>query len=279
MDTLRASFALIHELPWKEIKSSLELILYYLAVVAILGALIRLNTILRVIIEFNKGRGPLWDLRNTVTDIKQLEPSIQALRSDFDAIVSKIDATNKQLAELQVESIGNRLDVPVDGVPSLNEAPPGSAVAHEQADSDAENWTKLREHWRRNAERLEFMIDNIKDGRTKSAYSRLPRTNLTRIVNKLQGQKIISSAAAKASRELIDLFNTYRPRNRPVPDEVVGALEILEGQLDRELVPYAAVLAAQSAEDNALPLPQPAAPGPHVTRQVGHPQDADRPTA
>lgn len=267
METVAAALRSIKDLPWSEIRSVADLTLYYLAVIAALWALVRIKTILQVIVEFNKGRGPLWDLKNTVNDIKDLAPAINKLRDDFVAIADKVDSTNKQLVELQVESIGTRLDVPLEDETEQGDAPPSAAAS----DGDTDNWTKLRLYWKRNADRLEFIIESIPDGRTKAAYDRLPRTNLTRIVNKLQGQKLIAASAAKASRDLIDLFNSYRPRNRPVPDEVAQSLEILDGQLDRELVPYAKIVAERNAED-AQGLPEAPRRIPPIVNVGGDPQ-------
>jgi hypothetical protein len=115
------------------------------------------------------------------------------------------------------------------------------------------NWIMLRTYWRRNRERIEYIIDQIPDGRTKLPYDRMPRTNYRRILNKLEGQSLISPAAANASRELNDLFNRFRPRNREIPDEVVGSLHILDEQLERELVPYAKVSAAENSETPLAP--------------------------
>ena len=123
---------------------------------------------------------------------------------------------------------------------------------------DDENWEKLRTHWRRNTKRLEHVIDQIKDGRTKLSFDRLPRTSYERIINKLQGRGLISVPAANASRDLNDLFNRFRPRSRSVPDEVVGPLQVLDAQLDRELVEYAKVVAAEAAEDASEPIESPA---------------------
>jgi hypothetical protein len=114
------------------------------------------------------------------------------------------------------------------------------------------NWLLLRDIWRRNTRRLEYVIDQIGDGRTKIAFDRLPRTNYERIINKLQGQKLISAGAATASRSLIEEFNRYRPRNRAVPDEVIGGLKTLDHQLDREIVPISTVVAAEEEERPAV---------------------------
>ena len=119
-----------------------------------------------------------------------------------------------------------------------------------------ENWEKLRDYWRRNTKRIEYIIDQIPDGRTRLAYDRMPRTGYRSIVNKLQGAKHITPAAANASRELIELFNRYRPKNRKVPDELIGPLDVLDKQLDHELVEYAKIVAAEASE-NAEPPAQP----------------------
>ena len=119
-------------------------------------------------------------------------------------------------------------------------------------DADDTNWHALRDTWRRNTLRLEYVIDQIGDGRRKIAFDRLPRTNYERIINKLQGQRLISAAAANASRSLNDEFNRYRPRNRAVPDEVVNGLRVLDHQLDKELVPFSTVLAADEDDRPAI---------------------------
>src|ERR1700726_1876095 len=63
-------------LPWHEARSTFELGLYFLAVLAILGCLIRLGTIRTIIHDFRKMRGPLWDLRTTVDDLRDLAPLV-----------------------------------------------------------------------------------------------------------------------------------------------------------------------------------------------------------
>jgi hypothetical protein len=223
---------------WTEAKAALELAIKLLFVLAIFGCLLRLGTIRRIISDFREARGPLWDLRNTVRELKELEPVIKGLSE-------QVDAVRKQVAELQVLSISSRTGASEDGLAA------GAAVDAETDEANDTNWNLLREYWKRNNARIEYIIDRIEDGRTKLAYDRLPRTNYTRIINKLQGQRFISAAAANASRSLHDLFNSYRPRNRDVPDEVVQALPVLDGQLDKELVQYKSAQAADVAEDDA----------------------------
>jgi hypothetical protein len=71
---------------------------------------------------------------------------------------------------------------------------------------------------------------------------------------------LISIGAANASRSLNELFNSFRPRNKKIPDEVVGSLQVLDEQLDKLLVPYKKVEAFEDAEDSDALSPAPASP-------------------
>ena len=238
---------------WTEVKATLELAIKLLFVIAIFGCLVRLGTIRRIISDFRESRGALWDLRNTVSQLKELEPVIKGLSE-------QVDAVRKQVAELQVLSISTRTGE------TDEERVAGAPAVAQPADVSDKNWDAMRDYWNRNNARIEYVIDHIEDGRTKLAYDRLPRTNYNRIINKLQGQKLITAAAANASRKLHERFNAYRPRNREVPDEVVQALAVLDAQLDRELLPYGTVQAAEVAEDDAsVPPASPSLPNGRAT--------------
>jgi hypothetical protein len=235
---------------WLEIKSIAWLLLGFLVVGAAIGCLTRLKLIHHIIKEFNNARGPIWDLRKTISDLTELEPVIRQLAGQMALLDAKVDAARRQVAELQVESISGRTQEG-DGSDLLPQEA-GSASA-EQAER---NWELLREYWRRNTRRIEYVIDQIADGRTRLSYDRIPRTRYRRLVHKLQGAKLISAAAATASCELIDFFNSYRPKSRQVPNSVVGTLKLLDQQLDKELVDYAKVVAAdaddlEERDDNA----------------------------
>lgn len=238
--------ALTAQISWSEVKSVFEYVLYLLAVIAVLGCLIRLGTIRKTIADFRESRGPIWDLRNTVNQLNELAPLIRTLADQVDLMDERVQAWGKQVTELQVEASSVRTDAEDsaqteqdgDGLTPPIEIRPAEDV-------EDPNWLLLRDIWRRNTRRLEYVIDQIGDGRTKIAFDRLPRTNYERIINKLQGQKRISVGAANASRSLIEEFNRYRPRNRAVPDEVIGGLKTLDHQLDREIVPISTVVAAE----------------------------------
>ena len=252
-------FGTIRSWPWAEIKSIAELVLYYLTVLAVLGCLLRLGAIGRILRDFREARGPLWELQNTVTHLRELEPAMRDLGAQVALIDGKVDAARRQVTELQAENMSMRSDAGDEGVDATND---GTELDQLAVKAEDMNWIKLREVWQRNRKRIEYAIDQIKDGRTKLAYDRIPRTSYKRILNKLQGQRFISAAAANASRDLIDLFNKYRPRNRTIPDEVIGALRVLDDLLDRELVPYAVVLAAENNDQQ--PPAAASAPSPLV---------------
>ncbi len=229
--SIQAWLSSIRNFPWQGTWDVAQLALYYLGVFAVFGCLLRLGTIRAIIRDFREARGPLWDLRSTVTDLKELEPVVRNLGDQLALIGEKVDASRKQVADLQVESLSARTDADELGEETVvGVQAPTPAIAD---DGEDRNWQVLREHWKKNRLRLDYVIDHIRNGRTKVAFDRIPWRKLRQIVDKLERQHIISTAAANASRSLHDLFYKYRPRNQKVPDEVVGALEILDKQLDR----------------------------------------------
>ena len=243
--------AAIKAWPWTEARSVAELVLYYLTVLAVLGCLLRLGAIGRMLRDFREMRGPLWDLQNTVAQLKELEPEIKSLGKQVTLLSEKVESARVQVAELQVESISNRSDG--EDVEELDDTrAPEEAAAAEAPEN--RNWLLLREYWQRNRKRIEYVIEHIPDGRTKLAFDRLPRTNYTRIINKLQGQDRLTAAAANASRELNAVFNTHRPRNRSIPDEVVGPLRVLDEQLERELVSIEQIRREEEGPEPKPPL-------------------------
>jgi hypothetical protein len=100
--------------PWHEARSTFELALYFLAVLAILGCLIRLGTIRTIIHDFRRMRGPLWDLRTTVDDLRDLAPVLRAMTDQVALLDEKVEAARKQVAELQVESVSERTEASDD---------------------------------------------------------------------------------------------------------------------------------------------------------------------
>ena len=81
MELVQAWLAAVRSVPWREVGDFAQLVLYYLAAFAVIGCLVRLGTIRAIIRDFREARGPLWDLRNTVSDLKDLEPVMRSLGS------------------------------------------------------------------------------------------------------------------------------------------------------------------------------------------------------
>jgi hypothetical protein len=268
-----------HWSAWPEVKWAIEHALYYLVVISVLGCLLKSRVIRDIIREFNSARGPIWDLRKTITDLKDLEPVIRQLGEQIGLLDAKVDAARKQVAELQVESISSRTQDETINRPAQ---PDGelTAGAGRLAVEDAENnWEMLRQYWRRNTRRIEYVIEQIRDGRTRLAYDRIPRTRYGRIVHKLQEAGLITEAAANASIELLKLFNSYRPKNRPVPNSITGTLQLLDQMLDKELVDFKKVVAADADEGpdddlSATSMPPPV-PSQDVQRTDGRLPSAD----
>src|SRR5262245_24893800 len=114
LEAIRLFLGGIRSWPWAEFKSIAELGLYYLTVLAVLGCLLRLGAIGRILRDFREARGPLWELKTTVNDLKELEPAIKMLGNQVSLVDEKIEAARKQVAELQVESISTRFDTDED---------------------------------------------------------------------------------------------------------------------------------------------------------------------
>src|SRR5262249_13794898 len=139
-------------------------------------------------------------------------------------------AAQKQLAALQRYTSSERTggdDVPPTPPPGL----PPSAPLRRRADS---NWEELRKLWYANTGRLEAVIEKIADGRKKLKYDRMPRTNYSRIINALASDELISEPAKDASIKLNNTFMSFK-RSQQIPDDAIGALKVLDRQLDEEI--------------------------------------------
>jgi hypothetical protein len=202
-----------------------------------------------IITEFNKARGPIWDLRGTIHEMKELEPVIKLLADQMSLLDEKIDAARKQVQELQVDSFSSRTeeeDVPAKAI---------SAGLQGYAEPPTDHWEELRQIWRRNADRIESVIDLIPDGRSRLPFDKMRRSDYKAIIDRLESTGRITSSAANGSRFLVAEFHRYRPRNRIVPASVIGALQVRDEQLEREFALIRARMAEQNLEDGAESRP------------------------
>jgi hypothetical protein len=93
------------KLSWSEAKEIMGLLGFFLAVIAALWALYRLPKIAQLLIEFQRAKTPIWDLRTAVTDLQSLEPFI---KEQLAALRTSIHEAKLQLSELQEQVDQNR---------------------------------------------------------------------------------------------------------------------------------------------------------------------------
>jgi hypothetical protein len=205
------------------IKYALLIVAAY-AVIKTLGNLPLIKETMR---EFNLGRGRIWDLKNTVDDLRRLEPVMKSMADRFERLNENVEIIRKQNIDAQLESTVERTDNgPVDTA--------ATAGVRQRVTDDA-NWVKLRRLFLRNARRLQVKVESISDGRTRNAYDRIGWKRPRRIARRLKENGLISVADAEASLKLIETFNRFKPRHTAVPDEVIGAMEVLDRQLEQDL--------------------------------------------
>lgn len=173
------------------------------------------------------------DLKNTVNDLQRLEPVIKSMADRFERLSEVVEIIREQNIEAQLESTVERTDNGL-GDQTLTEQP---AEAPRQRVTDDANWGKLRRFFLRNARRLQAKVENITDGRTRGAYDRIGWKRPRLMVKKLGEDGLVGEKDARASLDLIETFNRFKPRHSAVPDEVIGAMEVLDRQLEQNLGP------------------------------------------
>lgn len=225
---------------WPEIKGVLELAAMILVSSAAIMAMFRLRTIAQVVRDFRHSEGPIETIRNAaerIQDFGRIEPVVKSLSEELKFLGDKIDAAQRQVAEQQRLITSERTEAapPSDSAaPQEEDIPAAPSLATSITDIDA-NWIELREIWYRNTTRIETVISSITDGRRKLKYDRLPRYQYNPIIDSLERDGKLSNAAATASKRLNQVFMSFRPRNRPVPDEILGAMRLLDAQLAQEI--------------------------------------------
>lgn len=232
-------FAADAKLAWPEIKSSLELVALMTVSIAAIMGMFRLRTIARVVKDFRHSEGPIQTIQNAAKELQkfgQMEPVVRALGEELKLLGEKIDAAQQQVAEQQRLVASERTEAaPQEVLFQLDTAiPDAPATSSIDAALDT-NWLELREIWYRNTSRIEAKINSISDGRRKLKYDRIPRYQYNPIISALERDGQINPAVAAAFIELNSTFLRYKPRNRPVPDEIVGVMRVLDRQLEFEL--------------------------------------------
>jgi hypothetical protein len=251
----------------KTVKYCLAIAFAYVAVTA----LRRLPMIKSTFTSFQDARSPIWDLRKTIDDfrtsideLKRIAPLVAGLKDQIGLLTEKMDAAQKQVAELQIRSASEREGDGPDTAPSGNSSPRGEMVGDSSASTsptapraingsirgtntnssngagnssngEEQNWEILRELWYANTGRLESVISNIADGRRKLKYDRTPRYRYEPVIAMLEADGLITPGVATASRKLNSIFMAHKSRKRPVAAEVLGPIVLLDKQLSAEL--------------------------------------------
>jgi hypothetical protein len=234
--------------PWNDTKFLIAAALAIAALAAVFKVLRRLPEIRETMREFNEGRGRLWDLRQMIYDIREFKPvmeemkdvlpHIQRMSGEIRLLQTQLEVTLAKVGELQAELSSER-SIETD-------AAAVAAAGSIAGENFEENWEQLREFWRRNTKRIEYVIGRIPNKRIRLSYDAMSRRNYKEIINKLEAAGYLGPAAATASRKLIDIFNAFRPQNRPVHDADVQPVRVLDMQLDQAIVPYSTVAAAEA---------------------------------
>jgi hypothetical protein len=224
---------------WEDIKYCIQYGAYFLAALAFFIAVAQIKTVAQLIRDFIDARGPIYALASIITRVEksvevitpqvdrllQLEPTIKATAERLEEVVQR-------LGDLQRLAVSERDQAQLLAV----EAPESSAAPPLVAeDRDAQNWERLREYWNANGRRLDDVIERIPDKRRRTKFRRMPRTNYPAIINGLADERLISEVAREASLNLHRVFMSYRPRNRKIPDSVVGELAVYDAQLEQEI--------------------------------------------
>ncbi|MGL4398104.1 MAG: hypothetical protein ACRCS9_16325 [Hyphomicrobium sp.] len=227
---------------WDNFKFLLQYGSVFAGAVAFAVALTQLKTIARLIRDFIEARGPIYSLGTTIAGT---EKSVDALSKEVDRLsrleptiremAEKIEETFAQIANLQRLTVSERTDTAaVEEIPQP--MTDGHAVPTIAAQNpDIKNWERLRELWNNNGERLDSVIDRIPDKRKRGKFQRMPRTDYRAIINALADENYISEAVRNASVQLHSTFMSYKSRNRQIPDEAVGSVEVLDRMLEKEI--------------------------------------------
>lgn len=224
---------------WENVKFVLQYGSLFIGALALAAAVAQIRTIARLITAFIKARGPIYELGSTVIGVEKTVTNLSShvnRLSGFEPtmreMTEKLEEIFAQVANLQRMTVSERTDTPADQ--SL-EPPRGNSIEPPPIDPDQQNWERLRELWNKNGERLDGVIEKISDKRKRGRYQRMPRTNYPAIINALADERFISETARKASLDLHGIFMSYKPRNRTIPDQAVGSMEVLDKILEHEL--------------------------------------------
>lgn len=223
---------------WEDIKYLIQYGAYLIAAVALLIAVTHIKTIARLMSDFLDARGAIYQLAATMTSaeatargLAQRADQLSKMEPTIKGMAEKLEEAMLKIGDLQRQSVSERSETPtVAGTV----APGNGAAASAEVADDEQNWEKLRELWNANGVRLDEVIERIPEKRKRTRFSRMDRRNYPAIINGLADDRIISETARKGSLELHSTFMSYKPRNRAIPNQVIGDLIVKDKILEEE---------------------------------------------
>jgi hypothetical protein len=255
---VRQYFATLH---WTEVKHLYSVgeklfttFVYFLGAVAALGVLWRLPKIVELVREFQKNSGPIWDLRNTVNDLKVLIP---AFESKVQALQTQIkDQIEGKLLELQDQvSAGQRYAA--DNLIQPQFDPP-------EATSD-NDWETVKKAWTDARDKLETIIEDT-DGRRTRKYAKLPRYDYSDVIETMLKDGLVNKSIADDAQYMNREFRSLRNRKRQITDAVKSDFAERKKRFDKEVRQFKAARMLPSVSiEVAEPPPPPKGNGTAAT--------------
>ena len=190
---------------WGEIKWFVEHLVYFLAGIAAIGVLLRINKIIALVKEIRAGARPIWDLRDLAQLTSNNAETIKANTDEMKAVLATIE--EQDLVET-VKGLVESLDAVQQQLADIQRNSDASAEA--RAGAAAEVREKVRQDWTAARDDLDEIINAISDGRKRRGYKRLNRRSYSEIINKLLDEGLINEATAIAARVM---NGTYLNRN------------------------------------------------------------------
>jgi hypothetical protein len=206
---------------------------------ALFVAAMRMETIFHIVRGFNEARSPISQLHTSVdgikTTLREVASTVDGVKQsarEFDKNMGVLKEFNDRFKALSDQVIGLQEEAVSQRTDAIGPLPAGAPDAANVINDD-QNWEELRAIWKRNNQRLETIIRDRLVGAKQRKYDNYRRTNYPVIIDRLFQDNVLSATAHEKSKELHRVFMSYKPRNRPVTDEVVGAARVLDEQLSK----------------------------------------------
>jgi hypothetical protein len=200
---------------WDDIKQTysvgkelFQLSVYFLAAVAAIGVLWRLPKIIELVQAFGQNKGQIWDLRNTVQEMKEFVPDI----------TEKLQALQTQVVAIQRDTADSLIQ----------------SQSVESSSASDDDWESIKKMWTDARDRLEKIIEQA-DGRRARKYEKLARYNYTDVIKNLLADGFIDISIAVDARYMNDEFLLLRNRQRPISQDIKNRFAKRKKRFDDEL--------------------------------------------